>query len=218
MATSLDQKVLNKLLAFEYVVLSMVEWQTLQEYQSSLAHFGEHNNFTKTKVLLFPFFISTVKESREVLFKLFDRFYPAEEGHIEWDVQKYLSELRYIDVQPQRLDFKDPDFTLQQLQKAREDIKKELSAQPEVVTAIDNAIEVLRYKTKNFVNFDSGSLTYFSRRHISWRLYWDHTRRTGHLPVIHKDILIDEASELYLPSREIMQNKIRENEALVGHS
>lgn len=218
MATSLDQKVLNKLLAFEYVVLSMVEWQTSQEYQSSLDQFRTDSNFNQTKVLLFPFFISTVHESRNVLFKLFDRFYPAEEGHIEWDVLKNLSALRYIDVQPQRLDFKDRHFTLQQLQAAREEIKKELNAQPEVVTAIDNAIEVLRYKTKNFVNFDSGSLTYFSRRHISWRLYWDHTRRTGSLPVIHKDILIDEVSELYLPSRKIMQNKIQGNEALVGHS
>ncbi len=74
----------NKLRLLEYTILKLVEWQCEVEKQT-LNVFFKKNNFSKDKVLLLPFFISSAngKDTRKMLFGFFNSFIADDLGYVE---------------------------------------------------------------------------------------------------------------------------------------
>lgn len=88
---------MNKLQAFQYIVLKMASLYIQEELKTSslerqaIDKFNSNNNFTRNKCLLLPFFICTANGDREILFNYF-QFKATSFGIIESDIDENIIE------------------------------------------------------------------------------------------------------------------------------
>lgn len=83
----------DKIVAFEYSVLKLVEWQMAVE-KLSIDDFNKNNNFTTKKLALLPYFFLVANGTKKLMSLVFGKYLAKDDGNIEDDIQKELENLK----------------------------------------------------------------------------------------------------------------------------
>ena len=83
----LKSKILQK--SFEYTLAKICKEYSLLEDIGNFKEFNDKNKFTKQKLFLYPFFVSTSNGHSKSLFELFGKFYAPSLGPISVEIIKY---------------------------------------------------------------------------------------------------------------------------------
>lgn len=195
--------------AFEYIVLQMGRCYVEANGLNNFAQFNKNNNFDEKKCLLLPFFIATANSGRHFFFsKYFQEMKAVEYGHIENKIKNKLEEgknaFKNFQISTFQTEINDIDGLLST---TVEDGKLKLKIKSlfivngeedeELISRIDHSIDdILCKKDKiGFESFYSNDLSSYSRRHLSWEIYYKRTE------FIDSEILIKEKS-MYSEQKE----------------
>jgi hypothetical protein len=173
-----------KKLAFEYLILKMMDWHMQSKNIGSISEFNQSNSFGIQKMLLIPYFACKASKDNS-LFKIFDAFVPEHCGICDSDLRsslQYQNMTAPIYITDYCLVCNEKEKIGEILQKR----KKGMDSQNEsLAQQIDEAVSVLKKLNTSFPVLGYGELSFQSKSHASWERYY---------PLV---MLLDSRSEEY---------------------
>jgi len=180
----METKLELKRKAFEYILYKMALWYIEINKIKSTDEFNHKNDFTVGKMRLLPFLVCMASSDRATILTLFDSFLASrrcgilEKHLIDYPFGKIVHIIGLRLAKPGKFNYLDDkvetflegnafSFENRQISLSRKDFYTE-GVQYEL---IDQAIEQLKKCNENFVNHDIGLMTFYSKRHMCWKVY-----------------------------------------------
>jgi len=148
---------MDKIKAFEYLILKLVEW------------YGDNNDMGTLKSLKLLWFVSVVeanKDSKDSLIdKVFDNFHAMPYGHVEKDIYEAIrgKKIKNIELKSNTANILNKDRILETDKEIRE--------------LIDKSIEKFKILAPEYINLLSFDLVILSQRWYSWKYYYKKARQ-----------------------------------------
>lgn len=153
----------SKILAFEYVVSSLVDWfnEVNKEKNEDF-----RQNFSKLKLIKLHFFVSAVDADKKDkgLLSTFDNFYALPYGHVESDVYKALDQTIRYKLLSDSLSIKDDVI---------------INIDLDLKGKIDASISKLKNINPDLVNYSAFDLVELSHKWYSWKTAFEQAKREG---------------------------------------
>lgn len=179
----------EKLNVLAYSILKLADWDIQHRGLNRVGGFNIDNNFSLTKVLLLPFYMSTANgpDTREELFSFFNNFFAKTEGYIEGDIQANIADLpglafvpgkTMIEIQPDYItnegmvnlqQFR-ADHVIEAIPKI-ENVKGENFPINDVYDLIDHSVSVYQNNGWFITEFEDDTLKELCYKHSTWQVY-----------------------------------------------
>lgn len=174
--TQITNKLMDKIIAFEYVVKKLVDWYNEAEGIEG-NRFPSDNDLSKLKLFKLHFFVSAVNASPvdANLLETFDKFYAMPYGHVEGEIYNEQSFLRFFSTSSSSLSLK--SNIVFDDEKMFECWADELL--PEVRNQIDEAIKQIKEKNFGLIKYTAFELVDLSHEWQSWKIMFQLAQDNG---------------------------------------